>query len=93
MTEDEFPIEAPGRPIWLMTLADLALLLVGFFVLIQATQSVDRHALAKGIRAGFGAATPSAASAPDPMAVASNAVFGFAAGRAVLPVTPGVLAA
>ncbi|MFZ5796341.1 MAG: flagellar motor protein MotB, partial [Pseudomonadota bacterium] len=36
-----------------MTLADLALLLVGFFVLLQASQQLDRAALARGLRAGF----------------------------------------
>ena len=46
---------APGRPLWLTTLADLSLLLVGFFVFLQASQTVDRQALAAGIRAGFDA--------------------------------------
>ncbi len=86
MTEDDFPVTAPGRPIWLMTLADLALLLVGFFVLIQATQTLDRKALAKGLRDGFGAA----AAAPDPMAVASNAVFDFGPGASALPAAQGL---
>ena len=31
---DDFPDDGPGRPAWLMTLADLALQLVGFFVFI-----------------------------------------------------------
>lgn len=80
---DEFPVSPPGRPLWLVTLADLALLLVGFFVLLQANQSVDRAALADGIRAGFGAAP--GAKAPDPLAVAAAGVFDFAPGSAVLP--------
>ena len=47
-----------------MTLADLALLLVGFFVLVQAT---DRQALAKGLREGFGGAVADSVQArPDP---------------------------
>ncbi|WP_137788436.1 flagellar motor protein MotB [Sphingomonas sp. 3P27F8] len=44
---DEFPARAPARPLWLMTLADLALLLVGFFVLLQANQTLDPHKLAE----------------------------------------------
>lgn len=79
----EFPTAAPGRPLWLVTLADLALLLVGFFVLLQANQSLDRQALADGIRAGFGASTDIAAS--DPLPVAAAGVFNFAPGSAVLP--------
>lgn len=86
MSEDDFPVVAPGRPIWLMTLADLALLLVGFFVLIQATQTLDRKALAKGLREGFGAPAP----VVDPIAVASNAVFDFTPGSATMPSAPGL---
>ena len=55
----------PARPLWLITLADLALLLVGFLVLMQAT--ADRDALARGLRDAFGptetAAMPVAAAA------------------------------
>jgi len=74
---------APSRPLWLWTLADLALLLVGFFVLIQAN---DRRALSQGLRERFGgaplasSATPVAA-APDPIPLESGAVS-FAAGSA-----------
>ncbi|MBN8808002.1 MAG: flagellar motor protein MotB [Sphingomonas sp.] len=57
----------PARPLWLWTLADLALLLVGFFVLIQAT---DRRALAKGLREGFGGVVET----PAPIPVASVVV-------------------
>ena len=57
----------PGRPLWLMTLADLALLLLGFLVLVQATG--DRDALARGLRGGFGAPDPVAA--PMPLAAAA----------------------
>ncbi len=70
---------APGRPLWLTTLADLSLLLVGFFVFLQATQTIDRQALAAGIRAGFDAA------APVPMTVDRAVIDGFAAGSATLP--------
>ena len=67
----EYPDRQPGRPLWLITLADLALLLVGFFVLLQATQTAgDRplapRALAAGLREGFGApatAAPATATA------------------------------
>ena len=52
-----------------MTLADLALLLVGFFVFVQATRT--RHkALANGIRDGFGATPPEA-----PMPFAATAML------------------
>lgn len=70
---------AAGRPLWLTTLADLSLLLVGFFVFLHATQGADRAAQAAGIRAAFDA-TP-----PPPMTVAALALDGFAAGSAVLP--------
>jgi len=69
MSDDALLDIQPGRPLWLITLADLALLLVGFFVLLQATQTAgDRplapRALAAGLREGFGApATATAATA------------------------------
>lgn len=88
---NEFPDAPAGRPLWLVTLADLALLLVGFFVLIQANQSLDRKALADGIRAGFGA--PAAVTATEPLPVASAGVFDFARGSAVLPASAGSLRA
>ena len=72
-----FHDDAPTRPIWLMTLADLALLLVGFFVFVQATQ-LDKQALAKGIRDGFGAQP----IAEEPMAVGAAAMLNFAPGSA-----------
>lgn len=88
MNEDLFHEEAPARPAWLMTLADLALLLVGFFVFVQAT-ALDKQALAKGIRDGFGAP----AVAAEPMAVGAAAMLNFAPGSAVLPGSPaGVIA-
>lgn len=68
--------EAPARPVWLVTLADLALLLVGFFVLLQATQ-LDRDALAGGLRSGFGVKEPAPA-----MPVAIAFATGFAPGSA-----------
>lgn len=89
MTLDDLPEDAPGRPAWLMTLADLALLLVGFFVFIQASQHLDQKALAKGIREGFGAD----AVVEDPMPVAAAAMLDFAPGSAVLPSSPSGLIA
>ena len=82
---------APARPPWLMTLADLALLLVGFFVFVQAGQQLDQGALAKGIREGFG--VHDAASAVPPMATTAAAISGFAAGSAELPQDPAALIA
>ncbi|MEI9927797.1 MAG: flagellar motor protein MotB [Sphingomonas sp.] len=70
--------DAPSRPLWLMTLADLTLLLLGFFVLLQASQRIDPRALAAGIRAGFGAAERA------PAMPVELAAIGFAPGS-VLP--------
>lgn len=69
---------APARSVWLITLADLALLLVGFFVLLQANRELDRETLLAGLRAGFGIED----SAPAPMAVAMARVEGFVEGSA-----------
>ena len=66
----------PSRPVWLMTLADLALLLVGFFVLLQANRTIPPAELARGIAEGFGAV------APAPIAVEAHGVAGFAPGAA-----------
>lgn len=67
----------PSRPLWLITLADLSLLLVGFFVLLQAAKPVEPHKLAEGIRAGFGI--------KDAMPVEIASVPHFAPGSAALP--------
>ena len=74
----EFDAAAPARPLWLMTLADLALLLVGFFVLLQATQQVGGKALARGLREGFGVHDVQA------MPVAATGVMDFAPGSATI---------
>ena len=75
---DRFDAPA-GKPLWLVTLADLALLLLGFVVLVQATG--NRSALAAGLRARFGeAAMPVAAAAAD-----------FAPGSAALADPRGVV--
>ena len=67
----------PGKPLWLVTLADLALLLLGFLVLVQAT--VDKSALARGLRAGFDGVEQVA----SPIPLAATAA-GFKPGSAVL---------
>lgn len=77
MIDDDLPDAAPSRPLWLITLADLALLLVGFFVLLQANQTLNPHELARGIAEGFGAEPP-----PPAMAVASHGIGAFAPGSA-----------
>lgn len=87
----DFPVPAPARPLWLVTLADLALLLVGFFVLVQASQ-VDRKALADGFRKGFGVTTQPSAP-PPPMPVAAAGMMNFVAGSAMLPDSPDALIA
>lgn len=88
MTPADDPFEPPSaRPVWLTTLADLSLLLLGFFVLMQATDSATRKQLAAGLRAGFGAdqarAAPRQSKAPMPMETAR--VGGFALNSAELP--------
>ena len=92
MNDTDLLDPAPARPLWLWTLADLALLLVGFFVLIQAT---DRQALAKGLREGFGGVARTqtqagVAAAADPIPLASAAA-GFARGSAAIVSTDGLL--
>lgn len=77
LVDDDPLAPTPAKPLWLITLADLALLLLGFLVLVQAT--VDRPALARGLRHGFGAPPPFEA----PIPLAATAV-GFAPGSADL---------
>lgn len=66
MTGDPFA-PAAGKPGWLVTLADLALLLLGFVMLVQAT--TNRDALARSLRIRFGtveaSTVPVAAAAVD----------------------------
>lgn len=85
MFDDDLAEIAPARPAWLMTLADLALLLVAFFVFVQANQQLDGDTLARGIREGFGGADTDAILPPAPMPVSANALNGFAVGSAELP--------
>ena len=90
MTRDAlFPDDAPARPLWLVTLADLSLLLVGFFVLMQAQPDLDPRALARGMADGFradgGAAALSAATpAPTPIAIDLRTAGTFGTGSAAL---------
>ena len=79
MTADPILDDEPRRSIWLITLADVMLLLVGFFVFLQANTTLDAKQIASGLREGFGLA------ADAPMAVDANAVRGFAIGSAALP--------
>lgn len=78
---------APARSAWVITLADLALLLVGFFVLLQANRELDRETLLAGMRAGFGVEE----APPAPMAVAAARVEGFAEGSAVADMSGAIL--
>jgi len=71
------PRPARGTAAWAVTLADLALLLVGFLVLTAAIRPADRDALARSMRARFGEVD----TAP---AVAAAAETGFAPGSARL---------
>ena len=79
MTPDQLLDDEPRRSIWLITLADVMLLLVGFFVFLQANTTLNAQQIAGGLREGFGLA------ADPPMAVDANAVRGFAIGSALLP--------
>jgi hypothetical protein len=78
MSVDAILADDSGRPVWLITLADLMLLLVGFFVFLQAN-ALPGRALAQGLREGFGVA------APVPMPVETATIGGFAPGFASLP--------
>ncbi|MGP7794767.1 hypothetical protein [Sphingomonas sp. CLY1604] len=78
-----WPDPAPSKPLWLMTLADLALLLVGFFVLLQASERP--RAVTDALRQSFGGA---AAPAPQALPVMAAGLLDFAPGSAVLPDSP-----
>lgn len=84
--DDDFPAFASARPLWLITLADLALLLVGFFVLLEANRQLDPRAITRAVAVGLGVT-------PPPVAVAAEVVSGFAQGSAALPASPDALAA
>lgn len=75
---DPFAADAPARTGWLVTLADLALLLAGFLVLVQATRPADRPALVQSMRERFGQPAPT----DTPIAFQGTALTGFAPGSA-----------
>lgn len=81
---DEFPAAPAARPLWLVTLADLALLLVGFLVLVEATRNEARGTLAAALHDRFGGAAAAQAE-PPPMPVAAAGMMNFAPGSAALP--------
>ncbi len=83
-----YPEPTPGKPLWLVTLADLALLLVGFFVLLQASEKP--RAVADALRTSFGGA---AAAASAPLPVMAAGMFAFAPGSAALPDDPAAVIA
>ena len=85
------PPRSPSRPLWLVTLADLALLLMGFLVLVNASHRIDRHALARGFRQGFGTPDTALSPPPAPMPVAAAASPDFATGTATLSTAPVAL--
>lgn len=81
--------DVPARPLWLMTLADLGLLLLGFFVFVQASQHLDPAAVSASIREGFGTTasvtTPQTDAPPEiepAMAQELGSVDGFVSGSA-----------
>ena len=79
----DFPDIPHPRAPWAMTLADLALLLVGFLLLVQVTG--DKGALAKSLRQGFG--EPGAPAMP----VLATATGEFAPGSAALGAEPALI--
>jgi len=87
MTGDSFyPPSPPTKPLWLVTLADLALLLVGFFVLIQASEKP--RAITDALRQSFGGAP-----APAALPVMAAGLLDFAPGSAALPDSPAAVIA
>ncbi len=93
ISDDGYPDTPANRPIWLMTLADLGLLLVGFFVFLQASQHLNSKVLAQGIRAGFGVTSAPPTGNAEPIPVAAAAMLDFAPGSAALPSSPAGLIA
>ena len=87
---DEFPVAPAGKPLWLVTLADLGLLLVGFLVLVQATRHETRGMLVQGLRERFGGEEH--AEAP-PMPVAAAGMMNFSPASAALPTSAAGLVA
>ncbi len=83
-----YPDAPPGKPMWLVTLADLALLIIGFFVLLQASE--HPRALTAALRSSFGGARETVA---PPLPVMAAGMLDFAAGSAVLPESPAAVVA
>ena len=83
MIADRFAADA-NHPIWLMTLADLGLLLLGFFVLVLATAPSERAGLAQGLRDGFDAQQAELETPREvpPMPLEMSRLKGFANGAA-----------
>lgn len=87
-----FPAEeARRRAPWLVTLADLFMLLVGFFVFLQANTALDARAIGDGIRGGFGVALAPAPVPPvapvqpaAPIPLEAGAITGFAPASSVM---------
>jgi hypothetical protein len=83
-----YPEPPPSKPLWLVTLADLALLLVGFFVLLQASERP--RAVADALRASFGGTVAPVAA---PLPVMAAGLLDFAPGSAALPDSPAAVMA
>ena len=88
MPEPMYPDRAPGKPAWLITLADLALLLVGFFVLLQASERPRE--VTDALRRSFGG---TAVAPAEPMPVMAAGLLDFAPGSAALPESPAAVIA
>lgn len=84
-----YPETPASKPLWLVTLADLALLLVGFFVMLQASERP--RAVTDALRASFGG--QAAQSAPAPLPVMAAGLLDFAPGSASLPESPAAVVA
>ena len=88
MLSPTYPDAPPSKPLWLVTLADLALLLVGFFVLLHASERP--RAVADALRTSFGGAP---ATAPSPLPVMAAGMLDFAPASAALPDSPAAVIA
>ena len=91
MTTALFPIPQKRTARWVMTLADLALLLLGFLVMVHATEKRGTsRQVARAMRAALGDSGTSAiqvgiGGTEQPPALDANALAGFSAGSAALP--------
>lgn len=75
-----------AKPLWLITLADLSLLLVGFFVFLQAASHKPQHqqaAIEASIRNAFGGDSQAR------LTLDANLITGFSPGSAELPAGAG----